>query len=103
MVEYKLRHSNMTHVKAMLIDDETLVIGSTNFDYISYRVEQELFTLIKDPKIISEFKSRIIESDLKKSKKFNGEIKYKSGYLHYLILKILGAICTFPTKMIDQT
>lgn len=94
-----LYQPDMTHVKAMLIDEETLVIGSTNFDYISYSVEQELFTLIKDKGIINEFKSRIIEPDLRKSKKFNGEIKYKSGYLHYLILKILGIICTFPAKI----
>lgn len=98
-----LYQPNMTHVKAMLIDENILVIGSTNFDYISYTVEQELFALIKDPNIISEFKNRIIESDLQKSKKFNGEIKYKDGYLHYLLLRILGIICTFPTKMIGQT
>ncbi len=94
-----LYQPNMTHVKAMLIDEETLIVGSTNFDYISYSVEQELFALIQEPKIIDEFKNRIIESDLQKSKKFNGEIKYKNGYLHYLILKMLGRICTFPVKL----
>ncbi len=94
-----LYQPNMTHVKAMLIDEKILIVGSTNFDYVSYSVEQELFAIIREPNIIGEFKDRIIKSDLQKSKKFNGEIKYKNGYLHYLILKILGGICTFPTKI----
>ena len=95
-----LYQPSMTHVKAMLIDESILIIGSTNFDYISYSVEQELFAVITNQEIIDDFRRRIIEVDLQKSRKFNGEIKYKSGLLHYLVLKTLGAICIFPTKVI---
>jgi cardiolipin synthase A/B len=98
-----LYQANMTHVKAMLIDESFLVLGSTNFDYISYSVEQELFVIITNSEIINEFKNRVIEPDLLKSKKFAGEIIYKSGFLHYIGLQAIGAICTFPAKILPAS
>lgn len=57
----------MTHLKAMLIDDRVLVMGSSNFDMVSYRAEQEIVVLVTDRRIIDEVTRRVIAPDLQAS------------------------------------
>ena len=52
---------NMSHLKALLIDDETLVVGSSNFDFVSLAAEEELIAVISAPSLIADFKRRIID------------------------------------------
>ncbi len=54
----------MSHLKAMLIDDESLVCGSSNFDYLSYRIHQELIAVITIPELIADFRARVMLPDL---------------------------------------
>jgi cardiolipin synthase len=54
----------MSHLKAMLIDDEYLVCGSSNFDYLSYRIHQELIAVITIPNVIADFRARVMLPDL---------------------------------------
>jgi cardiolipin synthase len=54
----------MSHLKAMLIDDEYLVCGSSNFDYLSYRIHQELIAVITMPEVIADFRTRVMLPDL---------------------------------------
>ena len=54
----------MSHLKAMLIDDESLVCGSSNFDYLSYRIHQELIAVITIPDVITDFRARVMMPDL---------------------------------------
>lgn len=54
----------MSHLKAMLIDDEYLVCGSSNFDYLSYRIHQELIAVITMPDLIADFRARVMLPDL---------------------------------------
>lgn len=54
----------MTHLKAMLVDDGVLVVGSTNFDFVSYRLEQEVVALITDPSVLAVFRAQVVEPDL---------------------------------------
>jgi cardiolipin synthase len=54
----------MSHLKAMLIDNEYLVCGSSNFDYLSYRIHQELIAVITIPNIIADFRARVMLPDL---------------------------------------
>ena len=54
----------MSHLKAMLIDDEYLVCGSSNFDYLSYRIHQELIAVITIPDVIADFRTRVMLPDL---------------------------------------
>lgn len=55
------------HAKAMLIDDETYAIGSSNFDYRSFRYMYEIVLLGKRKDIIKQveehFKHTILHSD----------------------------------------
>lgn len=61
--DLRLYRNGMTHLKAMLIDDAYLIIGSSNFDYFSYCFEEESMALISDRKLIAEFKEQIIDRD----------------------------------------
>lgn len=53
----------MSHLKAMLIDDECLVAGSSNFDYLSYRIHRELIAMITAPEAIADFRKRVVIAD----------------------------------------
>lgn len=44
----------MTHVKAALIDGEALVVGSSNFDFVSYRTSADYVAVIRDPALIAQ-------------------------------------------------
>jgi len=54
----------MTHVKAMLIDGRQLVLGSSNFDYLSYRLHQEILAIVDEPGVIADFIKRVARVDL---------------------------------------
>jgi cardiolipin synthase A/B len=51
---------HMSHLKAMLIDDERLVVGSSNFDFVSVAAEEELMAVIAAPALIEDFQRRIV-------------------------------------------
>ncbi len=50
----------MIHLKALLIDDERLVVGSSNFDFVSLAAEEELVAIIDDRHLVGECDRRII-------------------------------------------
>lgn len=54
----------MTHLKAILVDDEALVLGSANFDFLSYCFQQEYFAVFKEPGLLADFRRRVVEPDL---------------------------------------
>lgn len=54
----------MTHVKAMLVDGRRLVLGSSNFDYLSYRVLQEILAIVDEPSVVADFIARVATVDL---------------------------------------
>ena len=63
---FSVRHylGRMSHLKAMLIDDSKLIIGSTNFDWPTYHVLAETVAIITDVNFIDDFRARVIEPDL---------------------------------------
>ncbi|MCW1401773.1 phosphatidylserine/phosphatidylglycerophosphate/cardiolipin synthase family protein [Novosphingobium sp. MW5] len=50
---------DMTHVKAALVDGETVVAGSSNFDFVGYRVSAEYYAVMRDTGIVAEFERRL--------------------------------------------
>ncbi len=58
----------MIHLKVMLIDDRVVVMGSSNFDMVSYRAEQEIVALVTDAAAIREVTRRVLEPDLEASR-----------------------------------
>lgn len=49
----------MTHVKAALVDGETLLLGSSNFDFVSYRLNSEYVAVIRDEGLVEEAERRL--------------------------------------------
>ncbi len=50
----------MTHAKAMLVDGAALVLGSSNFDFVSHRANAEYVATIRDAGLIADFSARVL-------------------------------------------
>ncbi len=57
----------MSHLKAILIDQEILIMGSSNFDIVSYYFEQEVILVSRNLDLIAEFNSKVYSKDLEES------------------------------------
>ncbi len=84
----------MSHLKAMLIDDKYLLLGSTNFDYLSYKVHPELLAVIKNRNVIQEFNERVLKVDLKNSIPGNHSVSNIKGKLLRWQMHAFGKITT---------
>lgn len=80
-IRLHLDSGRMIHLKAMLIDDEDLWIGSANLDFVSYRCEQELLCRIRDPRLVAEFRRRVLEPDRARAPLFEGGGTGPAGWL----------------------
>jgi cardiolipin synthase len=90
----------MTHMKAMLIDDRHLVIGSANFDYLSFRAQQEVAVVVSDPTVIAEFERRIVKPDMARAVEWRPAKARSSGALPYFVLRLLGGTWTNALKVL---
>jgi cardiolipin synthase len=65
-IDVRLYH-RMSHLKAMLIDQRYLILGSSNYDYLSYQFHQEIVAIITNPSLISEYITRVFQEDIRNS------------------------------------
>ncbi len=93
-----LYQKGMTHLKAMLIDQKYLIIGSTNFDYFSYRFHQETMAIITDKRIISEFIEQVIDEDDRHCRRVTNPKKSLNGYLRNLQINIVCRLADLLLK-----
>lgn len=63
-IDLRLYQPGMSHLKAMLIDGEFIIAGSSNFDYLSSRLYQEIVAVFTDPQLITDFRERVVRRDL---------------------------------------
>lgn len=63
-LQVRFYQGRMTHVKAMLVDDDALVLGSANFDFVSYELQPEIICVVRDPAVIADFRERVIRRDI---------------------------------------
>ena len=63
---FELLHyqNGMSHLKAILIDEQILIMGSSNFDFVSYHFEQEVVLVSKYKPLIKEFIKEVLNVDL---------------------------------------
>ncbi|WP_174299526.1 phosphatidylserine/phosphatidylglycerophosphate/cardiolipin synthase family protein [Caulobacter sp. S45] len=54
----------MSHVKAVLIDDATVILGSSNFDFVSLEAEAEIVGVFTDQALAGELQRRLVEPAL---------------------------------------
>lgn len=71
-LEVSLYQGRMTHLKAMLVDDAALVLGSANFDIVGYRLQPEIVAVVREPTLLAEFAQRIMRRDRADSTTCNG-------------------------------
>jgi cardiolipin synthase len=50
----------MSHLKAMLLDEEILALGSSNFDFPSFYSLEEFLALIRNPGLIASFQAEVL-------------------------------------------
>ena len=50
----------MTHAKAALIDGEVLVLGSSNFDFVSNRTNSEYVAIVRDAALVAAFEKQVL-------------------------------------------
>ena len=70
-----IRHTNfnlyeyrgMSHLKAILVDDSKLLFGSSNFDIVSYYLEQEVVMVSEDEHLVTSFRDQILVPDRSQS------------------------------------
>jgi len=96
-IDLRLFKDGMSHLKAMLIDDEYLVAGSSNFDYLSYRIHQELIAVITISDIIADFRERVMVPDLAKSVEVDSGSSALSQRWLDLQMRMLDAALTIHT------
>jgi cardiolipin synthase len=73
-----------SHAKFLLIDRKYLLVGSSNFDKLSFSLLQEIGLLIEDKKFIDDFYKKIIEEqEFEKAKKAKRNLL--SNLLNYMI------------------
>jgi cardiolipin synthase len=65
--DLRFLQGRMSHLKAMLIDDNWLVLGSSNFNWLSYHLQQDIVAVVTDRALIADFRARIVEADLQQS------------------------------------
>lgn len=53
----------MSHMKAMAVDEELLVVGSSNFDFMSYHVLEEHVVMTREPSVVDAFYERVWDPD----------------------------------------
>ena len=51
----------MTHVKALMVDERRVTLGSSNFDFVSYDAESEIIATFDDPALARALRTALIE------------------------------------------
>ncbi len=96
-IDLRLFRGRMSHLKAMLIDDQCLVAGSTNFDYLSYRIHQELIALITVPEVVADFRERVMIPDVANSRAVECNASVAGKQLLGLQTRLVDAALTILT------
>ncbi len=99
--DLRLYQGGMSHLKAVLIDDSILIMGSSNLDYFSSTLQQEIIAIITDQAVIAAFKARVIVPDLTNCIKFQGRVGNLIGYGRYGTIKVMGKLSVLANRAMD--
>ena len=92
-VKFHLYQGRMSHLKAILVDERTLIMGSSNFDFVSYLLEQEIIAILNNQDLVADFKKRILLPDIVNSQQMKIPSSTMKGFLSDLLLKIAYFAC----------
>ena len=92
--------TKMSHLKAIIVDDEILIAGSTNFDFASYFLEQEYCAVIRDSATVSAFKSKVVDDAMASSTVYEkGQLSLSHSWANLLINTAIK-LCRFMARRI---
>ena len=91
-IDVRLYRGRMTHMKALLVDDAVLVLGSANFDLWSYHFQGEYLARVTDPTLIDDFRNRVVAEGLRGSRPVEDPAGPVRGGLARLALRSLEAL-----------
>ncbi|HAC14418.1 MAG TPA: hypothetical protein DCE78_00520 [Bacteroidetes bacterium] len=86
----------MSHLKAILIDDHELIVGSSNYDFASYFFEEEILIATSNQSIIDEFIQRVKSEIVSKSVEFTQPESHP--IINFMMTKIYKILLKFDTK-----
>ena len=66
-LEILLYQPEMCHIKAVLVDGQQLMLGSCNFDFVAYDLQQEILLCTDDPALVEQFRRRVLAPMLRES------------------------------------
>lgn len=89
-IKLRLYPGRLTHLKAILVDDQHLILGSSNFEFFSYALYQEIVGIIHDPAVIAAFREKVMIPDLEKSIPYEGAIHPLRAYTRSLQFRLLA-------------
>lgn len=89
-IDLRFFKNGMSHLKAMLIDDRHLIAGSSNFDFLSYRIYEELIAIITDAQLIQDFRQQVLDVDLRNSERAEEQISRTSSPWTRLRARVLN-------------
>ena len=87
-IRLHLYPDRMIHLKAMLLDDRELWIGSANFDFVSYRCEQEILCRVLESHLVAAFRDRVLEPDRARSPIHEGKTSSVAGVVGMAQLRL---------------
>jgi len=93
--EIRVYPDRMSHLKAIVIDDRTLITGSSNFDWLTYTYQPEIIATIERPDFLDTFRERVLAPDLAVSVPFNGTHDEGQARLAYRVIRVLSRIGRF--------
>ena len=89
-IDLRLYQGRMTHLKSILIDDQYLLLGLANFDFVSYYFDAEIVAVIQDRQIIEEFQRRVVDVDLQNTISHAEKVpNWKGKSLKFVLQRVL--------------
>jgi cardiolipin synthase len=96
-----LSEGRMSHLKAMLIDGRWLVLGSSNFDWLSYYLHQDVVAVVTDQDLIAEFQARVLAPDVADATRHDGRAGALAGRATHLQLRSIAAASRLARRLAD--
>lgn len=81
---FRLFHyPGMSHLKAILVDGQILIFGSSNYDLVSYYFEQEVVFISRNEELVNSFTREILQPALAESDEqvWNGQSAWPLRFL----------------------
>ncbi len=91
-IDVRLYRERMTHMKALLVDGEVLVLGSANFDLWSYHFQGEYLARVTDPAVIEDFRTRVAAEGVRGSRPVEAPAGPVRGAFARLALRSLESL-----------